>query len=280
MSNHIAHVRKSDGQIQSLSDHLSGVAQLSREFSTKIGLPLQGEIIGLLHDFGKYSEEFQNYLKSAVEILDPDEDDFVDATGLKGKIDHSTAGAQLVWQELTKFGMLGKVVGQILALCIASHHSGLIDCLSSDEASLGEDTFTKRMNKPESRTHKAEATSEADDFILRRVRALTADNSMVQAIQIFISRIVLLSPEKNDRSIVVQQHIGLLVRFLFSCLIDADRINTADFERPRQAALRLKGRYAQWEVLSGRLEEHLVMFSLEFHTTALKQLTVVEVLSH
>ncbi len=122
MSEHIAHVRKADGVIQLLPDHLAGVARLSSDFASKIGLPQQGELIGLLHDLGKYSAEFQNYLKSAVELLNPDEDEFVDAKGLKGKVDHSTAGAQLVWQELAKFGQLGQIVAQILALCIASHH--------------------------------------------------------------------------------------------------------------------------------------------------------------
>ena len=99
----IAHVREADGFIQWLPDHLIGVSLLAGEFARKIGLADQGELMGLLHDLGKYSEEFQNYLKSAVELLNPDEDEeFVDAKGLKGKVDHSTAGAQLIWQEFSR----------------------------------------------------------------------------------------------------------------------------------------------------------------------------------
>jgi len=44
---------------------------------------------------------------------------------------------------------------------------------------------------------------------------------------------------------------------LFSCLIDADRIDTADFEKPGGERLRTKGRYAEWDVLISRLEDHL-----------------------
>jgi hypothetical protein len=45
------------------------------------------------------------YLKSAVGLLNQDEDeDYVDAARLKGRIDHSTAGAQLIWFELSKQG--------------------------------------------------------------------------------------------------------------------------------------------------------------------------------
>lgn len=124
---YLAHQRKQDGAQQSLEEHLLGVAEIAKSFAAKIGLPQQGELIGLLHDLGKYSKEFQGYFRSAVGLINPDEDDFVDARGLKGKVDHSTAGAQLVWEELSKRGQLGQIAGQILALCIASHHSGLID---------------------------------------------------------------------------------------------------------------------------------------------------------
>src|SRR5437867_1430962 len=86
-SGFIAHHRTSDGATQPLADHLFSVAANARRFAAKIGLPLQGELIGLLHDLGKYSGEFQAYLKSAVGLLNQDDDEeFVDARGLKGKI--------------------------------------------------------------------------------------------------------------------------------------------------------------------------------------------------
>ena len=59
---YIAHRRKQDGAVQSLEEHLLGVAEIAKSFATKIGLEEQGELIGLLHDLGKYSKEFQTYL--------------------------------------------------------------------------------------------------------------------------------------------------------------------------------------------------------------------------
>ncbi|MDO9226017.1 MAG: CRISPR-associated helicase Cas3' [Pseudomonadota bacterium] len=253
----IAHVRDSDGAIQLLVDHLTGVSALSCRHAGKVGLATHGELIGLLHDLGKYSAEFQNYLKSAVELLNPDEDEFVDAKGLKGKVDHSSAGAQFLWRGLAKQGPLGLIVGQMLGLCIASHHSGLIDCLTSEPNRPAEDTFTKRMNKLDARTHLNEALGKADQAILARAQELLAQPEMLQGIQSAIRKIILSAPEKSDRSIVAQQQIGLLARFLFSCLIDADRIDTADFESPKQARLRMRGSYAGWESLINRLEKHL-----------------------
>lgn len=255
----IAHHRESDGEVQSLEQHLLGVAGMSCLYAKKLNLESQGELIGLLHDLGKYSQAFQAYIKSAVGLLNQDEDEeFVDAAGLKGKIDHSTAGAQLIWQELSKQGQLGQIVGQILSLCIASHHSGLIDCLSSDTNSFGEDVFGRRMNKVNERTHLQEALTKADDSILLRAKALTSKPDMLPAMQAALTKIVRFAPIKDDKSTVAQQQFGLLVRFLFSCLIDADRVDSADFENPKAAKLRAHGRYIEWNTLCDRLEKHLV----------------------
>src|SRR3990172_4315 len=96
----IAH-RRDDGDCQSLAQHLLDVSSLASCFAGKIGLGLSGELIGLLHDLGKYSREFQQYLRSAVGLLEQDkDDDYVDPRSKKGKVDHSTAGAQTIWQKL------------------------------------------------------------------------------------------------------------------------------------------------------------------------------------
>ncbi len=253
----IAHVKK-NGDPQLLHDHLLGVGAMASANAAKLGLELQGELLGLLHDLGKYSDAFQHYLQSAVGILNQDEDeDYVDAGALRGRIDHSTAGAQLVWRELEKQGPIGEIVGQMLALCIASHHSGLIDCLSCDHRSLGEDVFTRRMQKADERSHLTEAWSKADDAIRARAQALLAERKIITELQACLGRIVLAAPEKSDKGFVAQQQIGLLVRFLFSCLIDADRLNTAIFEKPRANQHRPHGSYAAWRLLIDRLERYL-----------------------
>jgi hypothetical protein len=101
----IAH-RKKSGECQTLADHLLEVSELGGRFSAKIELGLPGQLIGLLHDLGKYSLDFQQYLCSAVGILEQDVDDnYVDPRAKKGKIDHSTAGAQTLWQEISKRGL-------------------------------------------------------------------------------------------------------------------------------------------------------------------------------
>ena len=104
----VAHVR-GDGQIQSLESHLSSVSQLASELAEKFGLRTHGALLGLLHDLGKYSAAFQIYIQSATGLLNQDEDEeFVDAAGLKGQIDHSSSGAQWIWLELAQQGDLAR----------------------------------------------------------------------------------------------------------------------------------------------------------------------------
>lgn len=249
----IAHWRKSDQTPQYLSCHLKNVAALSRNFSKKLHFETAGELIGLLHDLGKYSDEFRTYIHSALGLLNPDEDDYVDSAALKGKVDHSSAGAQLAWKELTKKGAQGALIGQWLALCIASHHSGLIDSLAPE----GMDVFGKRMQKPEEKAHLEEVTLRADKEILNRARTLLDSPALIDELRSLLSNIK--HNEKNLRPL--SQHLGLALRFLFSCLIDADRIDTANFEHKKVAAYRPQGTYVRWQVLIGRLEQKLSAFT-------------------
>ena len=65
----------------------------------------------------------------------------------KGKIDHSSAGARIIYNALSKKDK-GNLAAEILSLVIASHHSGLIDCLTPD----GFDNLSRRMSKSDEKT--------------------------------------------------------------------------------------------------------------------------------
>jgi CRISPR-associated endonuclease/helicase Cas3 len=68
-TNCIAHVRTSDKCKQTVASHLQEVAGITKQLAAKINAPEAGELIGLLHDFGKYSASFQNYLQSGTGLI-------------------------------------------------------------------------------------------------------------------------------------------------------------------------------------------------------------------
>lgn len=255
----VAHKRKSDGERQLLHTHLYEVGEIASHFARKMGVENAGRLLGLLHDFGKYSQEFQTYIKSATGEINADEDDYVDAKGLKGKVDHSTAGAQLVWQRLSRFGGgtngagQGELCGQILALCIASHHSGLINCFGMDDKPV----FANRMSKADDKVHLDECQKAADKAFIEKIDQL-ANVELVKELFGQLRQFV----NFENLSTIDYFNLGFFTRFLFSCLIDADRLNSAEFEDPARFEERLNNAApVPWGMAIDRLENHLVSLS-------------------
>ena len=252
---YIAHLRKSDGQIQSVQAHLKETAVLAKVFAQKLNLESAGELLGLMHDFGKYSRKFQKYIHDETSLFNPDLDD-EESTPNGSKVDHSTAGAQWAYRELRKFGAaqgIGELFGQMLGLCIASHHGeGLIDCLDGE----GNPKWIERFNKTDELTHLVECERNADEVVQQKAYELAGENlirSLLNAVKPILSNQTI-----NNK--IKEFYLGCLTRFLFSCLIDADRINSSDFEREAQKEVRHLTEKPDWQSAIDKLEAKLAGF--------------------
>jgi CRISPR-associated endonuclease/helicase Cas3 len=93
------------GKWQSLPEHLRAVSDLTAQRAQKFGAARLGAVVGLLHDLGKYSREFQDYI-----------------VGEGSSPDHATAGACEIQKLASAAERLAALIG---AYCIAGHHSGL-----------------------------------------------------------------------------------------------------------------------------------------------------------
>jgi len=99
---------------QLLKDHLENVADLSGEFAKTFNSENIAYSAGLLHDIGKYSEEFQKRLE-----------------GSQIRVDHSTAGAIVAGKAYPP------LLARILEYTISGHHGGLRN-YGSNYSGLGE----------------------------------------------------------------------------------------------------------------------------------------------
>jgi CRISPR-associated endonuclease/helicase Cas3 len=181
----IAHSRE-DGGVQPLLDHLLGTAEKAAAYASLFNKSELAYICGLLHDIGKYSEEFQNRIKN------------------NGKLcDHSTAGAVL----LKKYN---EAIGIFLGYAITGHHSGLLNgggwgSTETDRSLYG------RLKKgiPNYDAYKNEI--DVNEYVDMRKLAME------------ISDTVRTSTDNIGYS------LSFLARMIFSCLVDADFLDTEYF---------------------------------------------------
>lgn len=117
----IAHINEL-GEKQTVKEHLEGTAEWAKMFAEDFDCGEMGYFCGILHDIGKYSEEFQR------RINDPEH---------TRKVDHSTAGAIEA----------KKMKNTFAAMAIAGHHSGLLDGGSYKMAEESDGTFFGRLKK-------------------------------------------------------------------------------------------------------------------------------------
>ncbi|MDR2866238.1 MAG: CRISPR-associated helicase Cas3' [Methanomassiliicoccaceae archaeon] len=221
----IAHM--AEGSLQTVYDHLKGTAALSSDIGSKIGMAKTCEALGLTHDLGKLSSSF--YKK----ILYGDRE---------STVDHSTFGAQFVKDTMTKNTDMDCLAEEAVSLVSMSHHSGLIDMITLD----GKDEYGRRIDNRK--------RSNYDDIITR-----IEPNFRENLINILNSGI-LQSEFENIIKIFPQEdcfNFGLLLRYLLSCLVDADRLNTEEFCSKDDYNKRCGYKYVDWSELVNKLDEYI-----------------------
>ncbi len=228
----VAHIRGVPEATQYLEDHLHGTAEVCERFLNELGISEVGRVIGLLHDLGKASQDFNDYIA--------DRNDYS-----RGEIDHSTAGAQYINKNAEHGSIYQNIAIEMMELSILSHHSGLINCISSD----GEPVFPNRINKQLTKTYYEEACGRIDPTIIDDInRSLdVATNNLA----VFIEKLCVSIDDSKSRLF----RLSLLNRFILSSLIDADRIDTISFQIDRK----YERNNIRWDVLRDRFENRLCL---------------------
>ncbi len=228
------------GHFQTLESHLLETAELAEVFGNDFGFGELSCLAALLHDAGKATSDWQKYLLDSI------------AGKVKNKKDHATAGAKILQEKSIKKSSLA--VTAIQAAVMFHHGSGLPDMISPE----GSSEFLNRLCKDLAETEISEIKSNIGDSVKGRIEKCIESDTWKND-----GREVLLDSCK--KGCASKKHLffnlGLHLRNFSSCLIDADRTDSAAFENDEKITSDKK--IPDWGDLLSRLERRLGSFSTE-----------------
>jgi CRISPR-associated endonuclease/helicase Cas3 len=212
----LAHATE-EGRRHELRDHLTEVGRRAAEFAAAFTDPAWGDIAGRWHDLGKFAAVFQHMLAEANGFEAHLEGD------ASGPRDHSSAGA------IHAFATSRDARGIALALAIAGHHGGL---------PAAADLLKRRL-----------PLKQGQRCLERAVKGGAGARDLAATIP------ALPHPLAGPATAETNRHLELWVRMLFSCLCDADFLDTESFYDPLRA--RARREWADVRGLRARLDAHL-----------------------
>lgn len=229
----LAHIRNESGTLleHSLAAHLRGVASLAAAFAAEFDAAPWAALAGIWHDLGKYRPGFQRYIRQC-----GDPDAHIEERVAGAEKTHSAAGALWAQEYLPQLqGRSGEVVARALSYLIAGHHAGLSDW-------LGENNSLHNRFALSASAEELRSTLQANipAAILRPTMTLPVLDDLRRHVE---------APGQ------IPGRFALWLRLLFSCLVDADFLDTEAFMSPDKGAAR-QGFPALAE-LEGLLGKHL-----------------------
>lgn len=213
-----AHIRKVDDKkyIQTVEEHCRGVAEIAAELLRDIGLEKTAYLAGIIHDLGKFSENFKNYIEKA-------------ADGEKvqrGSVNHTFAGVRFLLEKHSDKQLSGfsDIVLEILAYAVGAHH-GLFDCVDDNN----NNGFTKRMQK-----EGIDYLNAAQEFLKICCSKQDIEDLLKQSEKECLPVFNEIEKLADNADAKIQNtqitfYIGFLARLILSAIIEADRSDTSQF---------------------------------------------------
>ncbi|MBR3217803.1 MAG: CRISPR-associated helicase Cas3' [Exiguobacterium sp.] len=200
---YIAHVRSSDRAIQTVKEHLLDAQELAEKWGSSLRISKVCGLAALLHDLGKYSDAFQDYIRRAT----------AGEKVTRGEVDHATAGGRLLFDMLKGTSVTKQLLAEIVSNAIISHHGNLHDYVSGEESPFLKRVEMKTLEEYELCKYRFfdEVMSESD---LNRY----VESAHLEMLEYF---------KRIGQNTSVST---FLTKFIFSVLLDADRTNTRQFE--------------------------------------------------
>lgn len=227
---------------QTCTEHSRSVAALAKGLLAPCGLGSTGYLAGLLHDCGKFTDEFDEYITNA------SKDEHI----RKGSVIHTFAGVRCImklFHSPSKQSMTN-ITAEIIAICVGSHH-GLIDLWDEQHQS----GFEHRLTRQPSYDQRAIASFYEECAAKSEIEQLFHESE--QEIRPYIQdRLV---PSCNSQKEFAYA-MGLLVRLITSAIVEADRTDTRCFMSNTPLP---QPDPPDWATCAARVDEHIASFPQE-----------------
>lgn len=254
----IARFRKSDYLVQEIRTHTKNVSEMCYDFGKYMGIGNIAFLSGYLHDMGKYSDQFQQYINEMLNhVKDGSEKDWIKTIS---KPDHGKYGAIYVYRNFHHLGGFYKILSEILIMLISYHHGGLEDYIDEDGSKVV-DRITLESEKEE---HIYDIItdrflSENNKIILNMIL-----NKAVDEMQKIIEKLKFSNLDKYF-------FLNFIIKHLYSILVDADRLDAKKFDEGIE--LRQNNEYQNiWNNFSFNMEKHVTLLQKKIPCTDFENL--------
>ncbi|MGI6085800.1 MAG: CRISPR-associated helicase Cas3' [Acetivibrionales bacterium] len=240
-----------DGREQSTKEHLHGCAEYVHILGAKFNASMLVRLASMLHDMGKFSTAFVEYLRKSYECKKNNEQ-----PPPKGTVIHAIQGAKFLYEKLYdgseyKNDILMLMVKEILSLCIIGHHGKMTDVLTAE----GD---TPLLNKIEEENNELNYDEVKKNFFNEEALIVNSINEISEECRNELDNFIKKCKELNFNTAFM---IHLFTKFIFSCLIDADRYNAYCFENGNSQENEIK--IPVWDEYAKRLEDSISKFPLD-----------------
>ena len=247
-----AHIKPADAghttdHIQSVSEHCRATAAYAAEALNPAGLSESAYLAGLLHDCGKFTQEFRNYIIMASHGQHV----------RKGSVNHTFSGCRLLLEHFHSNQQTNdyqNVTCELLAYAVGAHH-GLFDCIDTH----GNSGFLHRLNKEnigyeESSQQFISLCASWPELEQRFAKAHS------ELLPIYEKLIALRQETQDESGKQLMFSIGQLARLLLSAVIEGDRRDTAEFMNLVPSQPKVSDYHAFWNNYLSHMEHKLHSF--------------------
>ena len=247
-----AHFRQNDTgsiEIQTVAEHSRNTAAIAAGRLRRVRLEKTGYLAGLLHDAGKMTSSFREYLEKLM----------AEKPAQRGSVIHSHAAPRFLLERYHTVGSFENyrdMTAELLAFATGAHH-GLFDCVDETHR-FG---FARRLQWEDALYQEAVGAFQKQCAEPEELDALFA-----QAEQELLLVYEWINAHKSSEEVFF--YLGLLARLLLSAVIEGDRTDTARFRHCLQPADAAGPPTPLWKKLLVRVEQKLSALS---HRTAIER---------